>query len=89
MTRHFSRPLAILATALMAVTIAAPAPMSAGEPGTGEWPMWGGTSDRNMVSEMTGLPTEWDVDSGMNVRWVAELGSQSYGNPVVSGGMVL
>ena len=88
MTRHFSRSLAILATALMAVTIAAPAPMSAGEPGTGEWPMWGGTADRNMVSEMTGLPTEWDVDSGMNVRWVAELGSQSYGNPVVAGGMV-
>ncbi len=88
MTRHFSRSLAILATALMAVTMTAPAPMSAGEPGTGEWPMWGGTADRNMVSEMTGLPTEWDVDSGMNVRWVAELGSQSYGNPVVAGGMV-
>ena len=88
MTRHFSRSLAILATALMVVTMTAPAPMSAGEPGTGEWPMWGGTADRNMVSEMTGLPTEWDVDSGMNVRWVAELGSQSYGNPVVAGGMV-
>ena len=88
MTRHFSRSLAILATALMAVTMMAPAPMSAGEPGTGEWPMWGGTADRNMVSEMTGLPTEWDVDSGMNVRWVAELGSQSYGNPVVASGMV-
>ena len=72
----------------MVVTITAPAPMSAGEPGTGEWPMWGGTADRNMVSEMTGLPTEWDVDSGMNVRWVAELGSQSYGNPVVASGMV-
>ncbi len=88
MNRHFSRSLAILATALMVVTITAPAPMSAGEPGTGEWPMWGGTADRNMVSEMTGLPTEWDVDSGMNVRWVAELGSQSYGNPVVASGMV-
>ena len=88
MTRHFSRSLAILATALMAVTMTAPAPMSAGEPGTGEWPMWGGTGDRNMVSEMTGLPTEWDVDTGMNVRWVAELGSQSYGNPVVASGMV-
>ena len=88
MNRHFSRSLAILATALMVVTMTAPAPMSAGEPGTGEWPMWGGTADRNMVSEMTGLPTEWDVDSGMNVRWVAELGSQSYGNPVVASGMV-
>ena len=25
-------------------------PFSASEPGTGDWPMWGGTPDRNMVS---------------------------------------
>jgi outer membrane protein assembly factor BamB len=50
--------------------------------------MWGGTADRNMVSNMKGLPTDWDVKSGKHVKWVAELGSQSYGNPVVSGGMV-
>jgi outer membrane protein assembly factor BamB len=62
--------------------------VEAGEPGTGDWPMWGGTGDRNMISGMTGLPAEWDVDSGMNVRWMADLGSQSYGNPVVSNGMV-
>ena len=53
-----------------------------------DWPMWGGTPDRNMVSPMTGLPGEWDVDSKKNVKWVAELGSQTYGNPVVAGGMV-
>ena len=28
-----------------------------GDPGTGDWPMWGGTPDRNMVSNMKGLPT--------------------------------
>ncbi len=50
--------------------------------------MWGGTPDRNMVSSMKGLPTEWDVKTKKNVKWVAELGSQSYGNPVVAGGMV-
>ena len=50
--------------------------------------MWGGTPDRNMVSNMKGLPTEWDVKTKKNVKWVAELGSQSYGNPVVAGGMV-
>src|SRR5687767_13240121 len=50
--------------------------------------MWGGTADRNMVSNMKGLPSEWDVKTGKNVKWVAKLGSQSYGNPVVSGGMV-
>ena len=62
--------------------------LQASEPGTGDWPMWGGTPDRNMVSDATGLPTQWDVKTGQNVKWVAELGSQSYGNPVVSGGMV-
>ena len=38
---------------------------------------------------MKGLPTTWDVKTGKNVKWVAELGSQSYGNPVVAGGVVL
>jgi outer membrane protein assembly factor BamB len=54
----------------------------------GDWPMWGGTPDRNMVSKMKGLPTEWDVKTKKNVKWVASLGSQSYGNPVVAGGMI-
>jgi hypothetical protein len=31
------------------------------DPGSGDWPMWGGTPDRNMVSNMKGLPIEWDV----------------------------
>src|SRR6476660_3570025 len=60
----------------------------ASDPGGGDWPMWGGTPDRNMVSPMKGLPTTWDIKSGKNVKWVAQLGSQSYGNPVVSGGQV-
>jgi len=50
--------------------------------------MWGGTPDRNMVSNMKGLPTDWDIKTKKNVKWVAKLGSQSYGNPVVAGGMV-
>src|SRR3954465_5527240 len=58
------------------------------DPGSGDWPMWGGTPDRNMVSTMKGLPTTWDVKTKKNVKGVAELGSQSYGNPVVAGGMV-
>ena len=62
--------------------------VSASDPGTGDWPMWGGTPDRNMVSNMKGLPTSWDVKTKKNVKWVAQLGSQSYGNVVVSGGMV-
>src|SRR3990172_1143415 len=55
----------------------------------GAWPMWGGTPDRNMVSNMKGLPAEWDLKTKKNVKWIAELGSQSYGNAVVAGGMVL
>ena len=53
-----------------------------------DWPMWGGTPDRNMVSAMRGIPTAWDIQSKKNVKWVAKLGSQTYGNPVVSGGQV-
>src|SRR5215213_1940850 len=62
--------------------------VSASDPGGGDWPMWGGTPDRNMVSNMKGLPTSWDIKTKKNVKWVAELGSQSYGNVVVAGGMV-
>ncbi len=60
----------------------------ASDPANGDWPMWGGTPDRNMVSSMKGLPTSWDVKAKKNIKWVAELGSQTYGNPVVSGGIV-
>ena len=60
----------------------------ASDPVTGDWPMWGGTPDRNMVSNMKGLPASWDVATKKNVQWVAALGSQTYGNPVVSGGKV-
>src|SRR5215216_6507931 len=61
----------------------------ASDPGTGEWPMWGGTPDRNMVTKAKGLPMSWDVKTRKNVKWVAELGSQTYGNITVSGGVVL
>ncbi len=60
-----------------------------GNKGVTSWPMWGGSPDRNMVSDATGLPTSWDVKTGKNIKWVASLGSQSYGNPVVAEGVVL
>jgi outer membrane protein assembly factor BamB len=65
-----------------------PVGLVASDPGSGTWPMWGGTPDRNMVSSMKGLPIEWDVKTKTNIKWVAALGSQSYGNPVIAGGMV-
>jgi outer membrane protein assembly factor BamB len=73
----------------MALGFAMLVPLQAGDPGTGDWPMWGGTPDRNMVSNMKGLPTTWDVQTGKNIKWVAELGSQTYGNPVIANGVVL
>src|SRR3979411_847020 len=60
----------------------------ASDPGNGGWPMGCGTPDRNMIAPMTGIPTSWDVKTKKNVKWMAELGSQSYGNPVVAGGQV-
>src|SRR5262252_10335649 len=79
----------LLGAGALALALMIPAHLaSASDPGSGDWPMWGGTPDRNMVSNMKGLPLEWDVKTKKNVKWVAELGSQSYGNPVVAGGMV-
>jgi outer membrane protein assembly factor BamB len=79
----------LIALSTLFVTIAAVAPSASPGTADGDWPMWGGSPDRNMVSGMTGLPTTWDVKAGTNVKWVAPLGSQTYGNPVVAGGFVL
>jgi len=70
------------------------------KPKIGDWPQWGGTDDRNMVSDEKGLPThfevgkpkagseEIDLATTKNVKWVLKLGSQTYGNPTVAGGRV-
>jgi outer membrane protein assembly factor BamB len=53
-----------------------------------DWNMWGRTPDRNMVSHEKNPPTDWDPETKKNIKWVAQLGSQSYGNPVVAAGFV-
>ena len=50
--------------------------------------MFGGTPSRNMVSTETGLAEKWDVASGLNIKWWAGLGSQSYAGPLLHGGKV-
>ena len=56
-----------------------------------DWPVWGGNGSRNMVSSETKLALEFDpgemgdnekvnLSSTKNVKWVAKLGSQAYGN---------
>lgn len=72
------------ATALLAGFAA----LRAGDPGTGDWPMWGGSPERNMTRAMKGLPKSWDIEKGTNIAWVAAVGSQTYGNPTVAGGRI-
>ena len=50
--------------------------------------LWGGTLNRNMVSTEKNIPASWDMTTGENIKWTAELGSQSYAGPLVIGGKV-
>jgi len=42
-----------------------------------------------MVSDEKGLPDSFDAKTGKNIKWVANLGDQSYATPIVAGGKVL
>ncbi|MCA9168164.1 MAG: PQQ-binding-like beta-propeller repeat protein [Planctomycetales bacterium] len=65
-----------------------------------DWNQWGGDSARNNTPEGTNIPIDWNIGSfdrktgewnkekAKNIKWVARLGSQSYGNPVVANGYV-
>jgi outer membrane protein assembly factor BamB len=65
-----------------------------------DWGQWGGSSARNNTPQGKNIPTEWNIGSfdpktgewkkeeSQNIKWVASLGSQSYGNPVVANGQV-
>jgi outer membrane protein assembly factor BamB len=67
---------------------------------TPDWPQWGGSPSRNTPAQAAGLPAEWNVgkfdyrsgnwlaDSAQNILWVARLGSESYGSPVIAGGKI-
>jgi outer membrane protein assembly factor BamB len=50
--------------------------------------MWGGSPRRNMASNMRGLPASWDVKTKRNIKWKADIGTTSYGNPIVADGKV-
>jgi outer membrane protein assembly factor BamB len=53
-----------------------------------DWPMWGGNPQRNMVSTIKNLPSTWDVKTKKNIKWKVQIGSTSYGNPVVADGKI-
>ena len=46
-----------------------------------EFALWGGTLSRNMVSDEKNIPASWDLETGENIKWTAELGSQSLRRP--------
>jgi outer membrane protein assembly factor BamB len=55
------------------------------------WPTFGGSLNRNMVNTIDkNMPTDWSVEQGKqkNVKWVAALGSRSYGGPSIAGGKI-
>jgi len=74
--------------------------LAAGDVHAGDWPMWGHDPSRNMVSTEKNLPATADPgkskdDGGpidlattKNVKWVAKLGSASYGNATIANGRV-
>ncbi|MCC7374654.1 MAG: PQQ-binding-like beta-propeller repeat protein [Verrucomicrobiales bacterium] len=65
-----------------------------------DWSQWGGTPARNMYSPVKNLPErvdpgkfkkgteDVDLATTKNVKWVARLGTQSYGNSTVAQGKV-
>jgi outer membrane protein assembly factor BamB len=65
-----------------------------------DWSQWGGDSAHNNTPVGHNIPTEWhigefdrrtgvwDPTSAKNIKWVARLGSQTYGNAVVSDGKI-
>ena len=53
-----------------------------------DWPMWGGTAQRNMISAIKPLPESWDVQGGKNIKWKVSIGTTAYGNPVVADGKI-
>src|SRR5437868_4439834 len=69
------------------------------QPPLGSWPMLGGTGHRNMVNTVDkNIPSDWVVirndrdrsvvEKGKNIKWIAQLGSRSYGGPTIAGGKV-
>ncbi|HJQ82031.1 MAG TPA: PQQ-binding-like beta-propeller repeat protein [Lacipirellulaceae bacterium] len=65
-----------------------------------DWNQWGGSPQRNNTPVGHNVPTEWEIgefdyrtgewdsSTAKNIKWVARLGSQTYGNPVVAGGKI-
>lgn len=62
--------------------------LTAQEASQNDWELWGGGPSRNMVTDLKGISLDFDLEDEKTLKWVKELGSQTYANPVVSGGKV-
>ena len=51
-------------------------------------PQWGQAWTRNMVSSERGLPAEFDPETGKNIKWVANIGTETHSTPIVANGRV-
>jgi hypothetical protein len=83
-------------TALLLIACVAAWPILAR---AGDWPMWGHDPSHNMVSAEKNLPVTVDLGKAKeegtvdlattrNIKWVAKLGSASYGNATIANGRV-
>jgi len=67
---------------------------------SGDCPQWGGSPQRNNTPDGSNIPAEWNVgefdrktgdwlkESAKNIKWVARLGTTTYGTPVIADGKV-
>ena len=76
----------IIAVCILSASVSVPA---------ADWPQWGRTNNRNMVSQEKGLPGTFEADkekagagTAKNVKWIARLGAYAYGNPTMADGRV-
>ena len=89
------------ATQVAAKPEAKPTAQGSGEEKSNRWwNQWAGSSIRNNTPVGKNIPAEfepgefesktgeWNKESSKNIKWVSQLGSQSYGNPVVADGKI-
>lgn len=95
MTKLTTRLAALICVYLCSSAVPSPAAAE-------DWPIWGKDASRNMVAPNAGpIPHDFypgdeigrtgkiDPKTQKKIKWVAKLGSQAFGNPVVSQGKIL
>jgi outer membrane protein assembly factor BamB len=71
---------AIIASSLLAAEI---------RPEKSDQPQWGEAWNRNMVARSARpLPDSFDLETGRNIKWIAQLGTETHSTPIVSGGRI-